>query len=91
MKLLRATDRPAVTLAFLGIILVSLANSAPAQISVTSATPNSTTQGTINLNVTIGGKSFKAGATAQWFISGTTDGKYYGLEHGIHRRLRYRG
>jgi len=73
MKLLRATCRPAATLAFLGIILVSLADSAPAQISVTSATPNSTTQGTINLNVTVGGKGFKAGAKAQWFISGTTN------------------
>ena len=73
MKLLRANCRPAVILAFLGITVLSLANLAPAQISVTSATPNSTTQGTINLNVTIGGKGFKAGAKAQWFISGTTN------------------
>ena len=35
--------------------------------------PNSATQGTINLNVTVGGKGFKAGAKAQWFISGTTN------------------
>lgn len=73
MKLLSAICRPGPTLAFLGLILVSLANSAPAQVSVTSAIPNSTTQGTINLNVTVGGKGFKAGASAQWFISGTTN------------------
>jgi hypothetical protein len=73
MRLLRATCRPAATLAFLGVTVFSLANLAPAQISVTSATPNSTTQGTINLNVTVGGKGFKAGAKAQWFISGTTN------------------
>jgi len=73
MKLLRATCRPAVILALLSITLVFLANSATAQISVTSATPNSATQGTINLNVAVGGRGFKAGAKAQWFISGTTN------------------
>ena len=40
---------------------------------MTSATPNSATQGTVNLDVTVGGKGFKAGAMAQWFISGTTN------------------
>jgi hypothetical protein len=65
--------RPAVILALLSATLFFLANSAPAQISVTSAMPNSTTQGTINLDVTVGGKGFKAGAKAQWFISGTTN------------------
>ncbi len=73
MKLLCVTCRPAATLAFLCLIFVSFADSAPAQISVTSATPNSATQGTINLNVTVGGKGFKAGAKAQWFVSGTTN------------------
>ena len=73
MKLLRATCRPAVILAIPGIAIVLLASSAPAQISVTSAMPNATTQGTINLDVTVGGKGFKAGARAQWFISGTTN------------------
>ena len=73
MKRLRAACRPAVILFFLAIVLVTLANSASAQISVTSALPNSTTQGTINLTVTVGGKGFKSGATAQWFISGTTN------------------
>ena len=71
MKLQRAWYRVAVRLALTGIPLLFLARSAPAQISVTSATPNSTTQGTVNLNVTVGGKGFKAGAIAQWFVSGT--------------------
>ncbi|HKU26745.1 MAG TPA: hypothetical protein VJQ54_14830 [Candidatus Sulfotelmatobacter sp.] len=73
MRLLRAYCRPAVLLALLSITVVFLDNSAPAQISVTSALPNSAAQGTINLNVTVGGKGFKAGAKAQWFISGTTN------------------
>lgn len=73
MKLLSATRHVAVVLALLGITLVLLATAASAQISVTSATPNSATQGTINLNVTVGGKGFKAGAKAQWFVSGTTN------------------
>lgn len=73
MKLLRAGYRLAVILPLLGIPIVFLGNSARAQISVTSAMPNSTTQGTINLDVTVGGKGFKTGAKAQWFISGTTN------------------
>jgi hypothetical protein len=40
---------------------------------VTSATPPAAAQGTINLNVVIGGSGFKKGAQAQWFISGTTN------------------
>jgi len=73
MKPLRANCRPAVTLAFLAIITVLGVIPASAQISVTSALPNSTTQGTVNLNVTVGGKGFKSGAQAQWFISGTNN------------------
>ena len=73
MKLLRANCRPAVILAFLAILTVFGVTPASAQISVTSALPNSATQGTINLDVTVGGKGFKAGATAQWFVSGTTN------------------
>jgi hypothetical protein len=73
MRLLRANYRPAVILAFLATIIGFGVTPAPAQISVTSATPNAATQGTINLNVTIGGKGFKAGAKAQWFVSGTTN------------------
>jgi hypothetical protein len=73
MKPLRANCRPAVILVFLAIVTVCEITPASAQISVTSAIPNSTTQGTINLDVTVGGKGFKAGARAQWFISGTTN------------------
>src|SRR5215472_15208375 len=73
MKLPRANCRPAVILAFLAIMAVFEVIPASAQISVTSAMPNATTQGTINLDVTVGGKGFKNGATAQWFISGTTN------------------
>lgn len=73
MKILCANYRLAVILAFLAIITVLASTRASAQISVTSALPNSATQGTINLDVTVGGKGFKAGAKAQWFISGTTN------------------
>lgn len=72
MRLLRAYYRPAVLLALLNTVVL-LADSAPAQISVTSSLPNSAAQGTINLNVTVGGKGFKSGAKAQWFVSGTTN------------------
>ena len=73
MERLRATSHPAVILAILSITIVLVPNSARAQISVTNAIPNSAAQGTINLDVTVGGKGFKAGAQAQWFISGTTN------------------
>lgn len=42
-------------------------------ITVSSATPNSAPQGTINLNVTIAGKNFKRGAVAKFFLTGTTN------------------
>ena len=73
MKLRRTCCRPVVILAFLAIIAAFEATPAAAQIEVKSALPNAATQGTINLDVTVGGKGFKAGATAQWFISGTTN------------------
>src|SRR5947209_3250001 len=44
-----------------------------AQIQVTSATPNAAAQGTINLNVAVGGNGFKKGANSKFFLSGTTD------------------
>jgi len=73
MNVMRATVRPAVMLMFLMVTLVLLANPASAQISVTSANPNSAVQGTVNLNVSVGGKGFKAGAEVKWFVSGTTN------------------
>jgi|SRR5579859_519264 len=69
----RGNFRRAVILAFLAIVIDFGSIPASAQVSVTSATPNSTTQGTINLDVTVSGKGFKNGAAAQWFISGTTN------------------
>ncbi|MFB3923167.1 MAG: hypothetical protein ACE145_15715 [Terriglobia bacterium] len=42
-------------------------------IAVTSASPNTAAQGTIGLDVTIGGSGFKKGAKAAWFITGTTN------------------
>jgi len=46
---------------------------AAAQISVNSAAPNNTAQGTINLDVVVSGNGFKKGAKAQWFVTGTTN------------------
>ncbi|HEV2492818.1 MAG TPA: hypothetical protein VG204_07055 [Terriglobia bacterium] len=42
-------------------------------IQVTSTNPNSAPQGTINLNVAVGGSGFKNGAKAAFFLSGTTN------------------
>ena len=44
-----------------------------AQIQVTSANPNTGDQGTLGLNVTIGGKGFKKGAKANFYLKGTTN------------------
>jgi hypothetical protein len=46
---------------------------ATAQVQVTSTSPSAAPQGTINLDVTINGSGYKRGATAQWFITGTTN------------------
>jgi hypothetical protein len=46
---------------------------ATAQIQVNSTNPNTASQGTTNLNITVAGNGFKKGAKAQWFITGTTD------------------
>ena len=57
---------------FLAFFLVFLlAVPAAAQIQVNSASPSTADQGTINLNVTVGGKGFKRGAKANFFLSGT--------------------
>ena len=54
-------------------LFVFATKSAKAQIQVNSATPGAAPQGTINLDVTISGNGFKKGATAQWFVTGTTN------------------
>ena len=63
-----------VLLQVLVLTLLFAAPSAWAQsVTVTSANPPSTIQGTVNLNVTLNGKGFKNGATAKWFVTGTTN------------------
>jgi len=42
-------------------------------IQVTSANPPAAPQGTINLNVVIGGNGFKKGAASAFYLTGTTD------------------
>jgi len=44
-----------------------------AQVQVNSTSPSAAPQGTTNLDVTINGNGFKKGATAQWFVTGTTN------------------
>jgi hypothetical protein len=60
-------------LALAATFVVLCAASVGAQIQVSSTSPNSAAQGTINLNVTVNGSGFKKGAKAQWFVTGTTD------------------
>jgi FG-GAP repeat protein len=61
-------------LAMLGLgVCLTGAQPAAAQIQVTGTNPSAAPQGTINLNVTIAGSGFKKGATAQWFVTGTTN------------------
>src|SRR2546428_10134319 len=42
-------------------------------IQVNSANPNSAAQGTINLNIAVGGNGFKRGVKSQFFVTGTTN------------------
>jgi FG-GAP-like repeat len=55
------------------VIFLAAVKPATAQIQVNSANPSAAPQGTVNLNVTIAGSGFKKGATAQWFLTGTTN------------------
>jgi len=52
---------------------IAVSSQLSAQIQVTSANPNAAGQGTINLNVAVGGSGFKHGASSKFFLSGTTD------------------
>ena len=66
------------TSAVFGVVLIAFglglcASPASAQVQVNSANPNNAAQGTINLDVIVGGSGFKKGAKAQWFVSGTTN------------------
>ena len=57
------------------LFFATAAGSVPlaAQPQVNSANPNSAAQGTINLNVAVGGSGFKKGANSKFFLTGTTD------------------
>jgi hypothetical protein len=60
-------------LAPVGLILLGTASAASAQVQVDSTDPSAAPQGTVNLDVTIHGNGFKKGATAKWFVTGTTN------------------
>jgi hypothetical protein len=62
-----------VLLAILSTFLLAGSVSATVQIQVDSTNPSAAPQGTINLDVAITGNGFKKGATAQWFVTGTTN------------------
>lgn len=69
---------PTLIVLALGILAVlALQDSSPSQaqgqVQVNAADPAAAEQGTINLNVRVTGKGFKAGARAQWFVTGTTN------------------
>lgn len=66
-----------ITNALLLVILLSWSSGVPLvsaqEIVVESADPPSAEQSTVNLNVSIKGKGFKRGATARFFVTGSTD------------------
>src|SRR5262245_4824689 len=55
------------------VLFLTVADGASAQVQVDSTDPNAAPQGSTNLNVTIKGNGFKRGATAKWFVTGTTN------------------
>lgn len=63
----------AACLSLIAIILSATPSPLLAQVQVTSANPNMAAEGTINLNVIVGGNGFKKGAKAAWLQSGTTN------------------
>jgi len=67
-------SRGLLCISLLGLLIGVLALTpgvANAQITVTSAAPNNAPQGTLNLNVTVGGSGFKKDAQATWYVSGS--------------------
>ncbi len=58
-----------------GMSVPLVAKGPKSEVTVTSANPNTAVQGTVTLNVIVGGSGFDAvkGAKAQWFESGTTN------------------
>ena len=66
--------RSAAFLSLVAIVLSAFPSPLLAQnVQVTSATPPAAPQGTINLNVAVGGNGFGKGAKAAFFLSGTTN------------------
>ena len=70
---MKSKRRSAASLIFLFFVGLMSALPAPGQIQVKSTNPNAAAQGTVNLNVVVGGSGFKKGAKAQWFVTGTTN------------------
>jgi hypothetical protein len=64
-----------ITLTCLSFLVLGLvpAGAALAQVKVTSAVPSSAYQGTIALEVVVGGSGFDPSAKVQYFVSGTTN------------------
>ncbi|MFN7997033.1 MAG: FG-GAP and VCBS repeat-containing protein [Bryobacteraceae bacterium] len=60
-----------VLLLFSSCLLVGVLPVTAQNVQVSSALPSQTTQGTVNLDVTVAGNGFKQGAQAQWFVSGS--------------------
>jgi hypothetical protein len=72
MRSMLPSTRVAVALG--SLVFGMLAPGASAQdVVVTSATPSSTPQGTVGLDVTIAGQNFKKGAIARFLVTGTTN------------------
>ena len=72
-KIMNAWKRS--TFACLSLLVLGLApiSAAFAQVKVTAATPSSTYQGTISLDVVVSGSGFDKTAKAQYFVTGTTN------------------
>jgi hypothetical protein len=70
MNTLRKIALAAFTLLVLGL---GCASAAPPQVKVTAATPSSTYQGTISLDVVVNGSGFDNTSKVQFLVSGTTN------------------
>ena len=64
---------PAALLGILVFALMPMAFANAQQVSVTSADPSSTLQGTLSLDVTVNGNGFDSTAKVQFFVTGTTN------------------
>ena len=74
MRSTPSTRTPACLVALLAAALLLAAHPAAAQtVTVTSAVPEATEQGTVDLVVTIAGDGFAKGARAAFYVTGTTN------------------